>query len=88
MVLVEFYNDFIHFSVRIWDRKEGRIMFLYTHPHGRYELESKDDFQQPSIYFREISGVKISGDRILVTSLAGSLNVLKKVSRGSFIVEK
>eukprot|EP00090_Calanus_glacialis_P004077 TRINITY_DN13023_c0_g1_i1.p1 TRINITY_DN13023_c0_g1~~TRINITY_DN13023_c0_g1_i1.p1 ORF type:complete len:713 (+),score=103.45 TRINITY_DN13023_c0_g1_i1:114-2252(+) len=58
-------------SVRIWDRDEGRIMFLYTHPHGR-----------------EISGVKISGKRILVTSLAGSLNVLKRVARGSFIVEK
>ena len=39
-------------------------------------------------YSREISGVKISGDRILVTSLAGSLNVLKRVSLGSFIVEK
>jgi len=58
-------------SVRIWDREEGRIMFLYTHPHGR-----------------EISGVRISGKRILVTSLAGSLNVLKRVGRGSFIVEK
>ena len=22
-------------SVRIWDREEGRILFLYTHPHGR-----------------------------------------------------
>jgi len=58
-------------SVRIWDRDDGRIIFLYTHPHGR-----------------EISGVKISGKRILVTSLAGSLNVLKRVARGSFIVEK
>ena len=32
--------------------------------------------------------MKISGKRILVTSLAGSLNVLKRVARGSFIVEK
>ena len=58
-------------SVRIWDRKEGRMLFLYTHPHGR-----------------EISGVKICRDMILVTSLAGSLNVLKRIGRGSFIVEK
>ena len=40
------------------------------------------------LYFREISGVKISGRRILVTSLAGSLNVLKRVGRGIFIVER
>ena len=40
------------------------------------------------ISFREISGVKISGQRILVTSLAGSLNVLRRIGRGSFIVEK
>lgn len=58
-------------SVRIWDRKEGRMLFLYTHPHGR-----------------EISGVKICRDMILVTSLAGSLNVLKRIGRGSFVVEK
>ena len=32
--------------------------------------------------------MKISGRRILVTSLAGSLNVLKRVGRGIFIVER
>ena len=58
-------------SVRIWDRTEGRLLFLYSHPHGR-----------------EISGVKICRDMILVTSLAGSLNVLKRVGRGAFVVEK
>ena len=72
-------------SVRIWDREEGRIMFLYTHPHGRYFANLDDLFKD---YCREISGVRISGKRILVTSLAGSLNVLKRVGRGSFIVEK
>ena len=58
-------------SVRIWDRADGRLAFLYTHPHGR-----------------EISGVRVAGERILVTSLAGSLNVLKRLGPGSFMVEK
>jgi len=58
-------------SVRIWNRSDGRLLFLYTHPHGR-----------------EISGVSISGNRILVTSLAGSLNVIERQGRETFVVKR
>ncbi|XP_023331508.1 F-box/WD repeat-containing protein 11 [Eurytemora carolleeae] len=54
-------------SVRIWSRENGRILFIYVHPHGR-----------------EISGVKILRNQILVTSLAGSLNIIECVNETSF----
>ena len=37
---------------------------------------------------REISGVNISGNRILVTSLAGSLNVIERQGRETFLVKR
>ena len=37
---------------------------------------------------REISGVSISGNQILVTSLAGSLNVIERQGRETFVVKR
>ena len=89
---IEKFSNFLNFIYKIL----SEVLDRYWKMFKVFSLYS--GFQYLNIYrvgqaklaysFREISGVKISGERILVTSLAGSLNVLKRIGRGSFIVEK